>query len=160
MVNMREIERKFLILSLPEGIDSHPASEIRQGYLAVEGDREVRVRARGERLVLTVKKKGKGLSREEVDIELDESQFGQLWPLTQGRRVEKTRYVLDQGEFMIELDVFHGELEGLCVAEVEFRSDREAEAFSPPGWFGAEVTANDRFKNKNLALRGRPDLEP
>ncbi len=156
---MREIERKFLILSLPEGIESHPASEIRQGYLAVEGDREVRVRARGEWLVLTVKK-GRGLSREEVDIELDESRFDQLWPLTLGRRVEKTRYVLDKGEFMIELDVFHGELEGLFLAEVEFRSDQEAEAFFPPGWFGAEVTEDDRFKNKSLALRGKPDLEP
>jgi adenylate cyclase len=156
---MREIERKFLILSLPHGLASHAASEIRQGYLAIEEDREVRVRSRDGGFSLSVKQ-GLGLSRVEEEVELAGSQFDRLWPLTRGRRVEKSRYVLDHGESRIELDVFHGALEGLCLAEVEFRSERDAEAFSPPSWFGTEVTEDDRFKNKSLAQHGRPHLEP
>jgi CYTH domain-containing protein len=156
---MREIERKFLIPTLPEGIASHPASQIRQGYLAIEGDREVRVRARDARFTLATKR-GLGLSREEQEIELQEPQFDRLWVFTRGRRVEKTRYELVHGESLIELDVFHGALEGLCVAEVEFGSEREAEAFSPPSWFGIEVTEDGRFMNKNLAQHGRPRIEP
>ncbi|MFA9454855.1 MAG: CYTH domain-containing protein [Candidatus Aminicenantaceae bacterium] len=153
---MREIERKFLILSLPDGLESHPASEIRQGYLAVAEDREVRLRARNGRFFLTVKQ-GRGLSREEAEVELEEPQFEKLWPLTHGRRVEKTRYELVQGDVTIELDVFQGTLSSLCLAEVEFSSNQEALAFRPPDWFGEEVTENERFKNKSLALHGRPE---
>jgi CYTH domain-containing protein len=95
---MREIERKFLILSLPDGLESHPASEIRQ-----------------------------------------------------------IRYELDQVDVTIELDVFRGTLCGLCLAEVEFPSNEAAGAFCPPNWFGEEVTDDERFKNKSLALHGRPE---
>jgi CYTH domain-containing protein len=59
----------------------------------------------------------------------------------------------------IELDVFRGGLSGLCVAEVEFPSEEEAAAFSPPDWFGREVTDDERFKNKSLARHGRPGVE-
>jgi adenylate cyclase len=45
-----------------------------------------------------------------------------LWRLTVGRRLEKTRYRIPLGRLTIELDVFHGKLRGLIVAEVEFAS--------------------------------------
>ena len=43
---------------------------IEQGYLSLGADGEVRLRRRGERLLLTVKR-GEGLSRDEAEIELD-----------------------------------------------------------------------------------------
>ena len=57
---------------------------------------------------------------------------------------------------MAELDVYHGELTGLVTVEVEFSSLEEAESFSPPAWFGEDITEDKRYKNKNLARNGRP----
>jgi CYTH domain-containing protein len=156
---MKEIERKFLIPRIPEGLAGHPAAEIRQGYIVADKVREIRLRGRGGRFSLTVKQ-GAGLVRSEAEIELEERQFEKLWPLTEGRRVEKSRRRIDGGGGVtIELDVFRGGLSGLCVAEVEFPSEEEAAAFSPPDWFGREVTDDERFKNKSLARHGRPGVE-
>jgi adenylate cyclase len=152
-----EIERKFLVEEAPPDLSSSPSSEIRQGYLAVDRDgTEVRVRSRGEAAVLTVKQ-GAGRSRAEEEIEIDRETFERLWPLTEGRRVEKRRYVVPGGErIAIEVDVYGGVLDGLVVAEVEFGDDERAEAFEPPPWFGREVTDDAAFKNQSLARDGMP----
>ena len=78
--------------------------------------------------------------------------FHQLWPFTQNKRIEKHRYQLQQGPWIIEVDVFKGRLEGLILAEIEFPSLQAANDFTPPEWFGSEVTKLPIFKNKNLAL--------
>jgi CYTH domain-containing protein len=151
-----EIERKFLVSAPPPDLGRHPASAIRQGYLAVAGDgTEVRLRDRDGAAVLTVKSGG-GLVRVEEDLPLDAERFGRLWPLTEGRRVEKVRHLIPADGLTIELDVYGGDLEGLVVAEVEFPSEAAAEAFAPPAWLGQEVTGDERFKNQRLALDGRP----
>jgi CYTH domain-containing protein len=154
-----EIERKFLVDHAPPDVSSHPSSEIRQGYLAVDPDgTEVRVRSRDDSAVLTAKQ-GAGRSRAEVELELDREAFQRLWPLTEGRRVEKRRYVIPAGEGVtIELDRYEGALAGLLIAEVEFPDDDSADAFEPPSWFGREVTDDPRFKNQNLARAGMPDV--
>jgi adenylate cyclase len=152
-----EIERKFLVSALPPDLDRHPASDIRQGYVAIEpGGCEVRVRDRDGRSLMTVKR-GVGRTRVEVEFPIDPEAFEQLWPLTEGRRIEKVRHLLpaDAG-LCIELDVFGGSLTGLVTAEVEFSSEAQADAFVPPPWLGADVTADERFKNHNLAVDGMP----
>ncbi len=149
-----EIERKYLVTALPD-LAGVPSSVLDQGYLALDGPVEVRVRRDGVAHVLTVKGGG-GRERTEVELELSAERFAALWPLTQGRRVEKTRHRLPAGELLIELDVYRGALAGLAVAEVEFPSRAAAEAFSPPSWFGREVTDDRRYRNAALALHGRP----
>jgi CYTH domain-containing protein len=64
--------------------------------------------------------------------------------------------VIPAGDLRIELDVYHGRLNGLHTAEVEFDSSAGAEAFEPPDWFGREVTDEPGFKNKRLATEGLP----
>lgn len=49
-----------------------------------------------------------------------------------------------------------GELESLVVAEVEFGSEEEAGAFSPPEWRGTEVTGRPEWSNVSPAVRGSP----
>ncbi len=153
-----EIERKFLI-DEPPPLEDAEFSVIEQGYLAIvhpgaDGD-EVRLRRRDDQLTETVKRGG-GLARDEAEVELDADQFAALWPLTEGRRLHKRRYLIGAGERMIELDVYDGELEGLVVAEVEFRDEQAAARFEPPDWFGAEVTGKPEYLNETLATRGRP----
>src|SRR3954466_15188320 len=87
-----EIERKFLVERLPEGLgDGEP---IEQGYLAIGDDGvEVPVRRRGASAVLTIKS-GPGMVRTEEEFAIDARRFDSLWPLTEGRRVSKTRHLL------------------------------------------------------------------
>ncbi len=155
-VSVQEIERKFLIRgsSLPDGLDSIPRKQISQGYLAVSPDgTEVRLRRKGDRCYLTVKSPG-ALQRTEREIELTSDQFEHLWPATSGRRLEKTRYLIQLNDHQIELDQYAGALAGLLVAEVEFPTIEASQAFAPPDWFGREVTQDERYKNRNLALYG------
>jgi len=79
-----------------------------------------------------------------------------LWNCTLGKRVQKTRYEIPYNKKIIELDFYHDTLDGLIIAEVEFSSEVESNEFIIPNWFGEEVTENKFYKNKNLALFGKP----
>lgn len=152
-----EIERKWLVRDLPD-LSGVPGTEISQGYIAVAADgTEVRLRQKGAAFFQTIKSDG-GLVRGEIEIPLSQEQFDALWGVTAGRRVEKIRYELSHDGHTIELDVFRGSLTGLVIAEVEFQSREAALDFSPPAWFGAEVTDDKAYRNKNLALNGAPRL--
>jgi adenylate cyclase len=149
-----EIERKFLVSAIPD--IRGPGTRILQGYLPLASeDTELRVRRKGDDTVLTVKR-GHGLDRGEQEVAISAEVFETLWPLTEGRRIEKTRYELPHGDATIELDEFGGELEGLLVAEVEFDSLRASELFEEPEWLGREVTSDPAYANRMLAERGRP----
>jgi CYTH domain-containing protein len=150
---MQEIERKFLVSTPPAEIIRGKGTPISQGYLAASRDEEVRLRKKGEAFTLTVKR-GRGGIRQETEVDLNREQFRRLWPLTEGRRIAKTRYERPWGNRIIELDVYHEELSGLMTAEVEFPDRESADAFPAPHWFGREVTTDARFKNKALAERG------
>jgi CYTH domain-containing protein len=152
-----EIERKFLVAERP-GLEGATPVAIEQGYLALadgRGGAEVRLRKGGGELLLTVKG-GAGRSRTEEEIPLDPRRFASLWPLTEGRRVEKDRYRIPHGGLEVELDVYRGALEGLLTAEVEFPDDETADAFEAPPWLGQEVTGDARYLNATLATEGAP----
>jgi adenylate cyclase len=150
----REIERKFLVSAMPE--DRGPGTAIAQGYLPLASDdTELRVRRKGDATVLTVKR-GSGLDRGEEEVAISTEAFDALWPLTEGRRIEKRRYEIRHAGAIIELDEFGGELEGLLLAEVEFDAKEASEHFQPPDWPGREVTEDASHGNRSLAELGRP----
>jgi adenylate cyclase len=155
-----EIERKFLVGELPAAIAKYAGKAIRQGYLIITDDgTELRIRQKGNRFFQTIKR-GEGLCRTEIEIEITKAQFEALWPHTQNRRVSKTRYALPLGAYTAEVDVFNGDLQGLVLVEVEFASESASREFSPPDWFGTEVTDDKRYTNKHLAAYGRPPRPP
>jgi len=152
-----EIERKFLIQTKPSNLDQYPHQNIRQGYLEIsENGTEVRVRQKGNQYFKT-KKSGRGEVREEEEIEISQEDFNELWPETEGKRIEKVRYSIPHGELTIELDIYQGQLGGLITAEVEFNSQEECDQFAPPEWFGQDVTSNLGYKNQSLAIKGLPE---
>lgn len=153
-----EIERKFVLDAPPQDLDDHPSEPIAQGYVALDEDVEVRVRQRGERAFLTIKA-GSGRRRVEQELEIEQARFDALWPLTDGRRVVKRRYLVPAGddELTFEIDVYEDALAGLVVAEVEFPDDAAADTFAMPDWLGREVTDDPRWRNQALALHGRPE---
>jgi adenylate cyclase len=146
-----EIERKFLVKELPSNLRDYENTPIEQGYLAVKRDgTQVRLRKAGSRHTLTVKR-GRGLRRQEWEIDLIPEQFNELWPATEGRRLKKTRYDIPFGDRTIEVDVYNGCNKGLVVAEVEFDDDEQCKNFNPPEWFGKEVSGKSRYSNVKLA---------
>lgn len=156
----QEIEKKYLVDDLTTVRNSLlelRRDEVAQGYLAIEADgNEVRLRSKGQgeshRYYLTVKS-GSGLVRGEAETEIGKEQFQVLWPMTEGRRVEKTRFTLALPDGLkLEVDLFSGKLEGLILAEIEFTSQEAAESFVAPNWLVRDVTIDKRFKNQKLAL--------
>jgi CYTH domain-containing protein/8-oxo-dGTP pyrophosphatase MutT (NUDIX family) len=151
---VNEIERKYLVKSLPPGLQR--GTLIQQGYLACDEHLEVRIRQYGKKHFLTVKE-GFGLMRRETEVEISPKQFQALWPSTKGRRLEKLRAVVDHGMFRVEVDRYLGDLEPLVVAEVEFSSVAESENFVKPDYLGLEVTEVEAYKNISLATHGIPE---
>jgi len=150
-----EIERKFLVPSIPENLQEFSHLSIRQGYMNVYKDSQTRLRQAGDRYFIATKK-GRGLVREEFERELGAVQFNAFWPSTAGRRVEKERYYVPHDGLMMELDIYKGKLKGLITAEVEFDSIEKSAQFVPPFWFGVDVTEDNSYKNSSLATFGIP----
>ena len=156
-----ERERKFLVADIPElPVDG---TEFRQGYLAIDGTVSVRVRDAGVEGCTVTVKAGRGAVRTEFEWPITPDQFEAVWPLTGHRQINKTRFRLPFAAvaagaepFVVELDVFHDDLEGLVLAEVEFDSSELMADFVPPDWFGDEVTDDVSYTNASLAVRSRP----
>ena len=151
-----EIERKFLADGMPAGVAWDAGERLRQGYLALDGDTEVRLRLRGDGAAVLTLKRGGGRVRAEEELDVGAEQAGRLWALTEGRRVEKVRHRADVDGATVELDVYGGDLDGLVVAEVEFPDEAAAEAWTPPPWVAREVTDDAAYRNRALAVHGRP----
>lgn len=150
-----EIERKFLLHALPAALRHARRERIRQGYVALDGDTEVRVRISSRGSTLTVKS-GRGAVRREIELPLDAARAAALWELTDGRRVEKSRRRMRVGGLLVEVDEYDGALAGLVVAEVEFADEAAARAFAMPAWFARELTGDERYANRSLAADGLP----
>ena len=147
-----EIERKFLITG-DFRADACGATRITQGYLCSTPERTVRVRVKGEKGFLTVKGKGNasGAARFEWEHEIPAEDARALLSLAEPGVIDKTRYLVPNtdGIHTWEVDVFHGENEGLVVAEIELADEHEP--FHKPAWLGQEVTGDPRYYNAALA---------
>ncbi|WP_347061523.1 CYTH domain-containing protein [Hungatella hathewayi] len=145
-----EIERKFLITNPLFNYDTYPFHTIEQGYPCTEP--VVRVRREDDTCYLTYKSKGL-LSREEYNLPLTKESYDHLISKADGNIISKKRYFIpiEGTELTIEFDVFEGKFEGLMLAEVEFETVEEAEAFTPPEWFGRDVTFSGEYQNSRLA---------
>lgn len=151
-----EIERKYLIHTPPADYQSYPFHQIEQGYLCTEP--VVRIRREDDTYYMTYKSKGL-LSREEYNLPLTKEAYTHLLPKIDGNLLVKKRYLIPlfQGtKLTIELDVFEGSFQGLMLAEVEFETEAAALAFTPPAWFGEDVTFSGRYQNSRLCLE-QPD---
>lgn len=145
-----EIERKYLIRELPERLEQYPCRQIEQGYLNT--DPVVRIRRTDEQYTLTYKGKG-FMVREEYNLPLNKKAFLHLREKIDGILIKKRRYLIPFETYTIELDVFEGALAPLLLAEVEFETEDEANAFVPPSWFGEDVTFSSAYHNSTLSGR-------
>lgn len=144
-----EIERKYLVKTVPANLMQYPCKEIEQGYLNT--DPVVRIRRSNEKYTLTYKGKGL-LVREEYNLPLNAESFAHMKSKIDGILITKRRYLIPYADkYTIELDLFDGELAPLMLAEVEFETEEEANAFTPPDWFGEDVTFSTMYHNSTLS---------
>lgn len=144
-----EIERKFLVTSDSWVAHCHEKQEIVQGYLPTNnGAKGARVRVLGEQGFLTLKGKQVGISRPELEaeipLELAKSLLG-----SSATVVHKTRHLVQHGDHLWEIDVFHGRNAGLVLAEVELQ--HESEVVDIPSWAGADVSTVKKYSSRSLA---------
>ena len=142
-----EIERKFLIKELPAGLAEYPHHLIEQAYLCRRPT--VRVRREDESYYMTYKGDGM-MVREEYNLALNAGAYEHLKAKADGQLITKTRYFIPCGKYTIELDLFSAPTD-LVMAEVEFATEEEAEAFKVPDWFEKEVTYDPRYQNSSMA---------
>ncbi len=156
-----EIERKFLINTLPSNLENYEKKEISQGYIS-DTNPTIRIRKLGDKHILTIKsvvdvQVGKEyLMNNEIEFEITKEKFDKLSTKVDDNFVEKTRYFINLGEVTAELDIYHNALSPLKTVEVEFESERQAFEFMPPEWFGLDVTNDVRYKNFSLSKFGLP----
>ena len=153
-----EIERKFLLKGKLSDYDFEYTAidRIEQCYVMLEDNKELRVRMirhmnSGQfdevRYVMTAKA-GEGLIRTEVEVEISKKEYVALKRYSNGRNIAKKRYTT-KDHFMI--DVFEDK-NIPNIVEVEFPNEDYANKFTPPEWFGEEVTNNINYSNKMLAM--------
>jgi CYTH domain-containing protein len=146
-----EIERKFLVdrekwenLAKPEGM------HYRQGYLAADENKTVRVRVAGDQGTITIKGKTEGISRTEFEYRIPGGEALELIEVFAKEEVQKVRYRIPVDKWIWEVDVFGGKNKGLILAEIELKS--EDESVTIPPWISAEVTDDVRYYNLYLSV--------
>lgn len=146
----QEIERKFLVKNNDFKRLAEEVTEIRQGYLSSVPERNVRIRINGDLGTITVKGIGNetGVMRYEWEKEIGIEEAKALLEICEPGKIEKKRYLVNQGDHLFEVDEFKGENEGLIIAEIEL--DSEEEEFVKPDWLGKEVTGLIQYYNSEL----------
>jgi len=152
--NGREIERKFLLHGLPRDVSQHASVLIDQGYIPGTAVRErVRRTQHGSTLrYFRTIKVGSGIERFEFEEETTDTFFVAVWPLTEGHRIRKRRYMIPNGDRTWEIDEFL-DRDALVIAEIEL--ERADEPVTPPPAIAAvivrEVTDEPGFSNYRLS---------
>ena len=146
-----EIERKFLVSGAGYREEAFRKERIRQGFLSSVPERTVRVRMAGDRGWITVKGIGsqEGTTRFEWEREITGEEAERLLELCEPGIIDKTRFYVKNGRHTLEVDEFHGENQGLVIAEIEL--SEEDESFSRPDWLGEEVTGETKYYNAALS---------
>lgn len=160
-----EIERKFIINTLPSDLEEYECLHVEQAYLSI--DPVLRVRKQNTKYFLTYKGQGM-MAREEHNFPISEEAYYHLREKADGNIISKKRYLIPLHDpcfqegfpappkdytLMIELDVFDAPFAPLTMAEVEFGSKEAANAFVPPQWFGEDVTYNKEYHNSYMSMQ-------
>ena len=145
-----EIERKFLVLDDSYKHEAFSSSHIRQGYICSERGRTVRIRIRDNEAFLTIKGPSLdgGLSRYEFEQSIPIDDAEKLMTLCDEGIIDKTRWLVKSGDHTFEVDEFHGDNDGLVMAEVELKNMQDTPKM--PHFIGKEVTGDRRYYNSQL----------
>lgn len=157
-----EIERKWLVKkeNIPYNLDTLESFDIEQAYISFDPAIRIRKINDYERCILTVKSGTlSAFVREEFETDISAESYNNLIRKAEGTVITKRRYLNKRDDGLLEeIDVFSGELEGLCYLEIEFESEKQCVDFETPDWVYDDVTEKDGFSNAELAKNGMPSV--
>lgn len=160
-MKMIEIEKTFLIKRLPDNFSLYKPIKIKQGYIS-NPPSPLRIRQKEDKFEITKKlplKPGDFSLAEEINIPLTKFEFNKIWSLVE-RFLEKDRYNIPINDNLIaELDIYKGDLKGLSVVEVEFKSEEQMNSFQPLEWFGRDITQENFSSNSFLAGKSFEEIK-
>lgn len=166
---LEEVERRWLLREIPPLLQTGTLVNvcfISQGFVAApiyERLREARccLQEGGESCTTArtrTFKAGDHWAHFEYEESVSDALWAALWPLTEGRRIQKRRVTVPADEHIgeWEIDVFSGVHAGLVIAEFEFAHRNETLPIMP-GWLREsivrEVTGERNFSNFDMAIR-------
>ena len=140
---MLELEKTFLVASLPHWLHTFPSKDLLDIYIPLESDHaHIRIRKHGDSMIIMKKElttPGDLSSMKESVIDLDQEEFNALQQVP-GKRIHKRRYYFPWWDLTIEIDVFLDDLAGLIMADVEFPDEETKKNFQMPDFCLCEVT--------------------
>lgn len=154
-----EVERKFLLNSIPADLPLREEFQVYQAYLSIDPEVRIRRNVFGNRdwaYFIAIKSDG-DLIRKEVEIPISKDHFYALAKMVTQPFITKDFriYQLPGG---LELECSHvdkGRDTEFIYAEVEFPSIKDAEAFVPLPCFTKEITDDPSYKMKNYWKKSR-----
>ena len=159
-----ERERRYLLRELPHGLKlSDPHTQVTDNY--VTGTRLRLRKVRDPRtnewtLKLTQKHAPSppDFSRTLItNMYLSPYEY-EVFSVFEGNEVRKNRYRFEHEGRLYSVDVFLGALRGLVLAETDFDSDEEMDAFPPPPFAHSDVTRDELFTGGRLAYLTAEEL--
>lgn len=158
-----EIERKWLVdvNNIPYDLDNAEIIDIEQTYISFAPEMRVRKLdggASGYTFTIKTNMTTDGRERDELDMVISEEEYESLVTKKEGNTIYKTRYqFLDDQGYLMAVDIFKGDLEGLAYMEIEFVNTEDSMNYEEPDWVIKEVTHDINYKNGHLARYGIPD---
>ncbi len=145
----KEIEHKYLVTDDSYKLLATEAHAIVQGYISREVNGTVRVRIVGDKARLTIKGRTVGDTRSEFEYEIPLADAEEmLRTLCPQPVISKTRHIVPYEGHTWEVDEFHGDLEGLTLAEIEL--PESIHSYALPPFVGRNVTGDPRYYNSAL----------
>ena len=161
MADTVEIEKKFLIdkNNIPYDLKDAYKIDIAQTYINFSPEIRVRRIDNGREYTFAVKTQltKDGLTRNEIEENITKEEYENMITKKEGNTIYKTRYQFLDGDYLIAIDIFSGELEGLAYMEIEFENHEIANQYRTPDWVIKDVTDDVNYKNGYLARYGIPD---
>lgn len=156
-----EIEKKWIIdkNKIPYNLSDAEIIKIEQTYICFSPEIRVRKINDGEEYSFTVKTNmtADGMTRDEMETYITQEEYNNLIKKQEGNTIYKTRYQFLDGDYLLAVDIFSGELDGLAYLEIEFKNQEEANNFQTPNWVIKDVTSDLNYKNGHLARYGIPN---
>lgn len=164
-----ELEQGWLVEELPADLKKVKKSEITQAYFDDYLDengikpRDTRVRKIDDNYEFTVKYYA-GSEKETGQLientrKITKDEYIELIKKA-SKKVVKTRYYYPLGNGLTaEIDVYRNQHDGINVVEVEFSSLSKLNKFTPPDWFGKEITDSSACYPPYMADRTVEELK-
>lgn len=146
---VKEIERKFLVDLTKLDISKYTnwTVDIEQAYLSENIEKSIRIRIEDKRGFITIKGATNKISRDEFEYEIPYDDAKSLIKMCDKTIIKKRTTIKYNKRYWV-IDVFEGDNQGLIVAEIELKSEKEK--FALPPWIKEEVTSDSKYYNLQL----------